>query len=314
MKAVSKVTRPVLRYHGGKWKLAPWIIEHFPKHRIYVEPFGGGASVLMRKERSYAEVYNDLDGEVVNVFRVLRDPRKSVVLEHKLRLTPWSRVEFQEAYRRSKNDVEQARRTVVKCFMGFGTTAMRKSRTGFRAKPYRDTQSGVKDWTNYPAVLSVFTQRLFGVTLENRSALDVIAMQDAPDTLFYVDPPYTQSTRSSLNGGTNMFRAYSYDMTDTQHRELAKLLHSVKGMVVLSSYKCGLYDKELYAGWYRITRQHLADGGRKRTEVLWLNDAAASRIPQKGFDFRSAEQPLKNGDSRVGTQNSANHSERTCKR
>jgi DNA adenine methylase len=278
---VVKVTRPVLRYHGGKASLAEWLIPFFPSHRIYVEPFGGAASVLMRKPRSYAEVYNELDGEVVNVFRVLRDPRKAKILERKLILTPWSRREFVDAYKRSRSDVEQARRTIVKCFMGFGTTAMRKGRTGFRSKPYRDTQSGVKDWTNYPAALKAFTQRIIGVTLENRPAVEVITAQDQLEALFYIDPSYPQSTRTSLKSSSSLYRAYRHDMSDDDHRKLAAVLHSVKGMVVISGYPCDLYDKELYPTWKRIERDHMADGARKRTEVIWLNDACVAGLSQQ---------------------------------
>ena len=90
-------TRPVLRWHGGKWLLAPWIIGHFSEHRVYVEPFGGAGSVLMRKPRCYAEVWNDLDGEVVNLFRVLRSARAQELVDV-IRLTPFARDEFVAAY------------------------------------------------------------------------------------------------------------------------------------------------------------------------------------------------------------------------
>src|SRR5262245_58814798 len=108
--------RPVLRYHGGKWRLAPWIIEHFPEHRIYVEPYGGGASVLLRKSRAFAEVYNDLDGDVVNVFRVLRDRASAAALIRAIELTPWARDEFRLSYRPASDPVERARRTIARAF------------------------------------------------------------------------------------------------------------------------------------------------------------------------------------------------------
>src|SRR5579859_5689382 len=116
--------RPVIRYHGGKWKLAPWIIGHFPAHRCYVEPYGGGGSVLLRKPRSYAEVYNDLNNDVVNLFRVLRDPPAYRKLLNLLRRTPFARVELEQAYRPTRDRVERARRTLVRAFMGFGSASI----------------------------------------------------------------------------------------------------------------------------------------------------------------------------------------------
>src|SRR3954471_8601570 len=104
---MSEPTRPVLRYHVGKWILAPWIISHFPSHRVYTEAFGGAASVLMRKPRSYGEVYNDLDGEIVNLFHVLRGPRAGELIAS-LRLTPFARIEFEESYETAADPVEQA--------------------------------------------------------------------------------------------------------------------------------------------------------------------------------------------------------------
>ena len=127
----TKAKRPMLRYHGGKWRLAPWIISVFPEHRIYVEPYGGGASVLLRKARSYAEVYNDLDGEVVNVFRVVRD--HGPCLKEKLYYTPFSRDEFKRSYEETDDPIERARRTIARSFMGFGSNAVtaKNGMTGF---------------------------------------------------------------------------------------------------------------------------------------------------------------------------------------
>src|SRR3972149_1343948 len=131
-------SRPVLRYHGGKWMLAPWVVENFPPHTVYVEPFGGAASVLMRKPRSSVEVYNDLDDAVVNVFRVLRDRSMARELARVVSLTPWARREFEDAYEHTDDPVEWARRTLVKSFLGFGSRGLVRTRTGFRATSSRN--------------------------------------------------------------------------------------------------------------------------------------------------------------------------------
>lgn len=135
-------TRPIVRWHGGKWLLAPWIITNMSAHRVYVEPFGGGASVLLRKPRAHSEVYNDLDGEIVNLFRVARDHGGDLV--YRLGLTPFAREEFEASYERSNDPVEQARRTVVRSFMGFGSNAHNRA-TGFRAKSRRSGTSPSRD-------------------------------------------------------------------------------------------------------------------------------------------------------------------------
>jgi DNA adenine methylase len=275
---IMKPRRPLLHYHGAKYRIAPRIIEHFPAHRIYVEPFGGGAGVLLKKERSFAEVYNDLDGDVVNVFRVMRDPETAERLVHLIELTPWSRDEFRGAYEVCADPVERARRTIIRGFMAFGTTSRRVNRTGFRSRAYRQNQTGPADWRTYPDEIPIFVDRLRGVTIENRNAIEVIQQQDTIDTLFYCDPPYVHSTRSSLlHKGGNNDSGYAHEMTDDDHRDLAAVLHQVKGMVVISGYACALYDKELYPDWQRVTMHASADGGMARTEVLWISLAAAAR-------------------------------------
>lgn len=266
--------RPVLRYHGGKWRIAPWIISHFPAHRCYVEPYGGAASVLMRKPRAYFEVYNDLDADVVNVFRVLREESSATRLVRLLELTPFAKREFFDSYEPTEDPVERARRTIVRCFMGHGTTSRRKGRTGFRGKSKRGWgTTGAGDWMTWPPQVTAFVDRLRGVVIEERPACELIRLHDDEDVLFYVDPPYPLSTRSSMRSERDAGRAYAVDMTDDDHRQLARVLATTRGMVVVSGYACDLYDQELYAGWQRETRHAMADHGQARIECLWIKPA-----------------------------------------
>lgn len=251
--------RPIIRYFGGKWMLAPWIISYFPKHRIYCEPFGGAGSVLLRKPRSWHEVYNDVDSELVNLFKVARDNGEE--LARKLELTPFSRIEFNESYQSSDDPIEQARLTVVRAFQGFGSNA-HSNITGFRAF-VRSTGTAVgKDWCSYPDALRLVIDRLRGVVIENRAALDVMKAQDSTDTLHYVDPPYVPSTRKA--------NSYRHEMTDYDHEELAEFLHGLKGFVALSGYSSDMYY-DLYGDWRCFQKTANADGARKRTECLWVN-------------------------------------------
>lgn len=269
-------SRPVLRYHGGKWRLAPWICSHFPAHRVYVEPFGGAASVLIRKAPCYSEVYNDRDGDVCNVFGVLRSPDLAEVLRRRLELTPFSRDEFLSAYEAPADLVDRARKTIVRAFMGFGSASTNPAHvTGFRANANKSGTTPAHDWQNWPSQIPAFVARLRGVIVENRDALEVILQQDSERTLFYVDPPYPHGTRARR--GHADLKLYPYEMTDADHRRLGKVLTRVAGMVVLSGYACEMYER-IYAGWRRVEVAALADGARPRTEVLWINAAAATAL------------------------------------
>ena len=265
---MSAPSRPVLRWHGGKWLLAPWILEHFPTHQVYVEPFGGAASVLMRKPRSYAEVYNDLDGDVVNLFRVLRSDRADE-LAAALRLTPFSRTEFVEAYRDTPDDFERARRLVIKSFMGFGSNGHNRV-TGFRANSNRSGTTPAHDWTNIPDNLAAVIERVAGVVIENRDARTIMAQHDGADTLHYVDPPYVAATRDKGED-------YAHEMNDEAHTGLLEALRGLRGMVVLSGYPHALYDDAL-SDWLRVEKAALADGAKPRTEVLWINPSCEARL------------------------------------
>lgn len=271
--AQGLVKRPVVRWFGGKWKLADWIIAHFPPHRIYVEAFGGGGSVLLCKPRVYCEVYNDLDDEIVNLFRVLRDPAHAQRLADLLRLTPFSRLELKAAYERCEEPVERARRLIVLSFMGFGANAHARVPTGFRSNSSRSGTTPAMDWRNYPELLQGAVDRLSGVVIEHRDACQVMARHDGPETLHYVDPPYVHSTRGRGNPHDVAYRGYAHELTDDDHRALLTFLRGLQGMVILSGYPHPLYDEAL-TGWRRVQRAAHADGARARTEVLWLNRAA----------------------------------------
>jgi DNA adenine methylase len=270
--------RPALSWHGGKWRLAPWVISHFPHHRVYVEPFGGAASVLLRKPRSYAEVYNDLDGGVVNLFRVLRSPRRDELIEA-VRLTPFARDEFEESYRPAQDDVERARRLVVRSLMGFGSDGHNIAvRTGFRGSADRSGTTPAHDWRRTPATLAAVAERFQGVVIENRPAIDVMRQHDCSDALHYCDPPYLPSTRSQKSRrGVVSYHAYAHEMAEADHVRLLDDLRSLVGAVALSGYPSRLYDDAL-SDWVRVEHAARGDGAVKRLEVLWLNSRAGAQM------------------------------------
>jgi DNA adenine methylase len=259
------VTRPVLRYPGGKYVIATWVISHFPQHETYVELFGGAASVLMRKSRSMGEVYNDLDDEVVNVFRVLRDRESAKELTRLLQLTPFAYSEYKEAYEYSDDPIERARRMILRSFAGIGSDSVQRKHAGFRG--LKNNESGVTaalEWSRYPAAIQYFVERLQSVVIECRDATRLINVYDREKTLFYIDPPYMMSTRSTASV------RYRYEMDDSEHKELSNRLHEVKGMVVVSGYSSDLYDR-LYAGWTKVEHSSKAQNGKHRVECLWLS-------------------------------------------
>lgn len=261
---MTKVTRPLIRYHGGKWKLAPWILSHLPEHRVYVEPFGGAGSVLLKKQRAYAEVYNDLDHEMVNLFRVVRD--RGDELRRALELTPFAREEFDLAWEPTEDPLERARRTVVRAGMGRDSASATMGRKASFRVYVGDKRSAttMTDWTNYPEALDAIVARLRGVAIENRDAKLVMSAYDGHDTVHYVDPPYVFETRDEGRSD------YRHELDDSAHEALLAFLGTLLGKVVLSGYDCDLYN-ELLPGWGKVAKQAFADGAKARTEVLWLS-------------------------------------------
>ncbi|GKS96936.1 DNA adenine methylase [Acidovorax sp. SUPP2825] len=267
---MDTVTRPALRYHGGKFRLAGWIMQFFPSHRIYTEVFGGAAGVLLQKPRSHGEVYNDLDGHIVTFFRVLQTPALRDRLAQALTLTPYARAEFELAWEPTDDAVEIARRVAIRAQMGFGSAGATKGSTGLRTDTMRRYSTAQMDWASYPSALLDVAERFQQVLVENRPAVDVLQQHDSTETLHFVDPPYVHATREMRSQS-----GYRFEMSDDDHAELIDVLSRLQGMVVLSGYQSDLYAGLLH-GWQMYTTEARASGGRgatTRTEVVWLNEA-----------------------------------------
>lgn len=256
---IMSIKNPVLKYYGSKFRLAPWIISHFPKHRHYVEPFGGAANVLLLKARSPLETYNDLNNDIVTFFRVLRDRPRELV--RKIRFTPWSRNEFEACCHgtTTKDELEIARRLYCRLWMSFeggiAKGSFRRHKSGRRSIT-RDIRSGV---------LFNAARRLRHVVIEHRDANKLMTDMDSKDTLFYLDPPYVAETRTAI-------KIYSHEMTDQAHRDFLELVRSLKGKIVLSGYPSPLYSNGLETyGWKRIDKRAIVNSGGSRIESLWLS-------------------------------------------
>ena len=260
-----EVTRPIVRYHGGKFLLADWIISFFPEtHRGYTECFGGGASVLLKKRRSYFEVYNDLDGEIVNIFTMLRDRGEELL--NKIELTPFSRTELELCYTPTDDPLEWARRSIFRSFSGFGSAATTGKRTGFRANSNRSGTTPALDWRNFPNAIPALIERFRGVIIEDQDALKIILQHDAPKVLHYLDPPYKAETRSKKWA----LKSYRHELTDAMHETLLNNIQDLKGQVVISGYENELYS-DLLKKWHKVKKKTHADGGLTRTECLWIS-------------------------------------------
>jgi DNA adenine methylase len=273
--------RPALRYYGGKFKLAPWIISFFPEHQNYVEPCGGAASVLLQKPRSPLETYNDLDGNVVNFFRVLRDRPDELI--RAIRLTPWAREEFEICCHSARDSLENARRFYLFHWGSITASATRTEKTNFATirqaiHAKRACRPEIlrpeSNWEN----LEVLASRFFGVQIENIDAFTLIKRHDESEALFYLDPPYISYERAEPH-------RYTYEWTDTQHAAAAHLLHACQGFVVVSGYACPLYT-ELYEahGWERHDKEAQTNSGGKRIESVWLSPRTVEALgrPRQG--------------------------------
>lgn len=264
--------RPALRYYGGKWRLAPWIIRHFPDHQCYCEPFAGSAAVLLRKPASQFEIYNDLDGAMVAFFKLLRERPEELI--HQLNLTPYSRAEYNLAYEPSSDDMEKARRLFVLAWQGFGGPR-KQMRTGWKYQR-RAWHSGradqITEWLQARQLLPI-VERLSAVQFENDDALRVIHRFDSEKTLFYCDPPYPADTRNQRWSKS----AYTFEINGEDHYHLCNVLKKIKGFAVISTYPNDLYE-ELFADWIRKERTAQTMNKSIGREVLYISPRTADAL------------------------------------
>lgn len=247
-----------LIYPGGKAKISSWVISHFPRHKIYVEPFGGAAGVLLNKMPSPLEVYNDLNSDLVNFFRVLRDREKAAELIRRLRLTPYAREEYYSFYPMPEgDDIERARALVCRTSMGIGISmAISDSKPGFAADG-KIIKKNAQAFVNKVERMSEIAERFRSVVIEHKDALGLIPRYNSPDTLWYLDPPYNCEYNFRYSAGIDQ-------------ATMLGAFKKVSGYVVLSGYMNELYADEL-AGWHMETRTNQTFGHKDKEECLWLS-------------------------------------------
>lgn len=278
---MSDRLKPVLRYAGAKWSLAPWILSHMPRHSTYVEPFCGSCAVLLAKPRADHELVSDRAGEVVNLFRVMRDTPGALTTA--LELTPYSREEYELSYviTDDLDPVERARRFMVRVWMSHAGKL--GSRAGWRM--WRNPKSSASNdmptlWRGVPDRVWAVVDRLKDVHIECRDFREVLPYYaDQGDAVVYVDPPYVAETLSSD-------RFYLHDLSDADHLELLDLLDAHAGPVLLSGYRSELYEGRL-ANWRRVDSGIKVYRGAERVESLWLNPVAVQRgrqLPLVGWE------------------------------
>jgi len=268
-------------WYGGKYSHLGWLLDLLPETHHYCEPFGGSAAVLLNRAPSPVETYNDMDGEVVNFFRVLRDQKDELI--YAIGMTPFSREEFIDAIETNGNgdhlsNLERARRFFVRARQvrtGLAQTAS----AGRWANCLRTSRAGmagsVSRWLGSVEALEWIATRLLRVQIEHDNALNVIKRYDSEGTLFYCDPPYPHDSRGDS-------KAYQYEMTDEEHMELFRALSNVKGKVAISGYHGELMD-ELYSGWYvcEAPPKKVHSVKTTRTEVLWTNYPVSEATAQR---------------------------------
>jgi DNA adenine methylase len=271
VKAEPRQMRQTLRYYGGKWKIADWVISHMPTHDVYLEPCFGSGAIFFLKRPSPIEVISDLSGEIVHFFRMLRD--RSDDLVRAISLTPYAEAEYLAGFRQnSTDDIERARSFYTR--LELGRSGAGQHTGGFRRE--RRSTRAVSVTIEFKAVYHLYqaASRLQDAQLDQADVFAQLTRYDDPQTLAYLDLPYVYTTRGAGRA------VYEHEMSDDDHRRMSESLHQTKCMIMLSGYPSALYD-ELYADWTCVTRKTRDVNSNIQTECLWLSPAAMNAKRQK---------------------------------
>jgi DNA adenine methylase len=263
-----------INWFGGKSRLASTIVQRFPQHHTYVEPFGGSAAVLLAKAPSRVEVYNDINRELVHFFSVLRDPSMFAKLRRAVENTLYARAEFELAAQGTDDPVESARRFIVRSRQSFGghgkawSYSIKNSHLGMA--------SGVRRWQMGIEGLHAAHRRFRDVQIECDDWRTVMSRYDCAETLFYVDAPYHPATRI---GGE-----YRHELTHRDHRAIVDCVLAMRGMIILSGYDHETYKPLERAGWKRVdyhVRTHASDYRTRRIESIWLSPSVVNHAENR---------------------------------
>ncbi len=253
----------IFKYPGAKWSLADWIIAHFPEHHSYLEPFFGSGAVLFTKKRSPIETVNDLDGDIVNLFEWIRkDPER---LASEVYWTPYAREVYECAMKTQYTEKDSFQKAVdfyIRMMMGHGFRTTGETVGWKNDVQGREKAYAAHYWSITPERIMRAAERLRGVQIENRPAVEIIARFNFPNVLIYADPPYLLSTRHG--------KQYRHEMSDEEHMALLETIKAHKGPVLISGYESRLYDDALQ-GWHRDETMALAQTAGKRKEIIWMN-------------------------------------------
>jgi len=255
------IMNQALKHPGAKLKLADWIIDNIPSHSVYLEPFFGSGAVFFNKSKSEIETINDINNDVYNYFKVLRDYPEELITA--LSLTPYSRKEYIEAYYMpddNDNCIEKARKFAVRCYMGFG--ASNRYKNGFRSSQMHGSPDIPRCWKKLPDTLYLASNRLLDAQIENLDYKELLSRYNTEDVFIYLDPPYLQNTRKAC--------LYKNEMDLKDHEELLNIILKHSSKIMISGYSSPLYDDALKR-WKKITKNNVVEGGLIREEVLWMN-------------------------------------------
>ena len=250
----------VLKYPGAKIKLADWIISNIPPHSVYLEPFFGSGAVFFNKAKSEIETINDLNDDVYNYFKVLRDYPEELI--EALSLTPYSRKEYIEAYLSDGNDncIEKARKFAVRCFMGFGASNCYKN--GFRSSQCHKSPDVPKLWSKLPETLVLASKRLLQAQIENLDYKELLNRYNTRDVFIYLDPPYVPDMRKNY--------IYKNEFKLQDHEELLGLIIKHPAKIMISGYDSPLYN-DVLKNWRKASKKNQVESGLIREEVIWMN-------------------------------------------